>query len=64
MQDWPEDLRKACPNGIRPEDVAVLYVEPGDEGAKVIELPVNAQGEFTCDWPGGFFEERLKELGI
>lgn len=61
-EDWPEALRKACPNGIRPEDVAVLYVEPGEEGAKVRELPVDANGEFTCNWPGGFFEERMKEL--
>jgi hypothetical protein len=60
--DWPDALQKACPRGIRPEDVAVLYVEPGEDGAKVIELPVDANGEFTCEWPGGFFEERIKEL--
>ena len=62
VANWPEALREACPNGIRPEDVAVLYVEPGEDGAKVIELPVDANGEFTCDWPGGFFEERMNEL--
>ena len=60
--DWPEALREACPDGIRPEDVAVLYVQPGDKGSEVIELPVDANGEFTCEWPGGFFEERLKEF--
>ena len=62
MTDWPEALRNTCPNGIRPEDVSVLYVEPGGDGARVIELPVDANGEFTCDWPGGFFEERMNEL--
>lgn len=62
IADWPEALRKACPNGIRPDDVAVLYVEPGEDGARVIELPVDANGEFTCEWPGGFFEERMREL--
>jgi hypothetical protein len=66
MDDWPDALRKACPNGIRPEDVSVLYVEPPPEGANqgstVIELSVDANGEFTCDWPGGFFEERMKEF--
>ena len=62
QSDWPEALQKACPNGIRPEDVAVLYVQPGEEGAEVIELPVDANGELTCSWPGGFFEERMKEL--
>jgi len=62
LSDWPEALKKACPNGIRPEDVAVLYVQPGEEGAEIIGLSVDANGEFTCDWPGGFFEERMKEL--
>jgi hypothetical protein len=59
---WPETLSKACPNGIRPEDIAVLYVEPSEGGARLVELPVDANGEFTCDWPGGFFEDRMKEL--
>lgn len=44
----------------------MLYVEPPPEGANqgstVIELSVDANGEFTCDWPGGFFEERMKEF--
>ncbi len=62
INEWPEALRNACPNGIRPQDVAVLYVQPGHQGAEVIELPVDANGEFTCEWPGGFFEERLKEF--
>jgi hypothetical protein len=62
MQDWPEDLRKACPNGIRPEDVAVLYVEPGTEGAKVQCLRINELGEFIDEWPKGFFEERIREV--
>jgi hypothetical protein len=62
FSDWPEALKKACPNGIRPEDVAVIYVQPGEEGARVLELPVDSNGEFSCDWPGGFFEERMKEL--
>jgi hypothetical protein len=59
---WPESLLNACPNGIRQEDVAVLYVQPGENGSEVIELPVDANGEFTCEWPGGFFEERLREF--
>ena len=60
--DWPDALREACPNGICPADVAILFVQPDEDGAKVIELPIDANGEFTCDWPGGFFEERMKEL--
>jgi hypothetical protein len=65
MNKWPEALRKACPNGIRPEDVSVLYVEPGEgreEGSRVIDLPVTPDGDFSRPWPGGFFEERANEL--
>jgi len=62
FSDWPEELKAACPNGIHPEDVAVLYVEPGEDGAKVTELPITPDGDFSCAWPSGFFTERSKEL--
>jgi len=60
--EWPEALRSACRNGIRPEDVAVLYVQPGENGSEVIELPVTPDGDFTRPWPAGFFTDRAKEL--
>jgi GTPase SAR1 family protein len=66
MDDWPDALRKACPNGIRPEDVSVLYVDPppeeSKEGSTVIVLPVTSDGDFSKPWPGGFFAERDNEL--
>jgi hypothetical protein len=62
FSDWPEELKSACPNGIRQEDVAVLYVEPGEEGAQVTELPITPDGDFSRPWPSGFFTERSKEL--
>ncbi len=66
MDDWPDELRKACPNGIRPEDISVLYVEPplegSNEGSTVIELPITPNGDFDRRWPDGFFEERANEL--
>lgn len=62
ISTWPETLRDACPNGIRPEDIAVLYVQPGDEGAIIEELRVNELGEFVDEWPNGFFEERIREV--
>jgi hypothetical protein len=52
----PED---AIP--VRPEDIAVLYVQPGEDGSIVRELRVNDQGRFIDDWPNGFFEERFNE---
>ena len=47
---------------ISPEDVAVLYVQPDEKGAQVIEIPVTEDGDFKNPWPGGFFEESIKEL--
>lgn len=47
---------------ITPEQLAVLYVQPGKEGAEVIHIPVNADGEFDRPWPQGFFAERAQEL--
>jgi predicted ATPase len=49
-----------CP--IRPSDMCVLYVQPGDNGSEVIELPVTDDGDFAVPWPNGFFGERSIEL--
>lgn len=47
---------------VRPDDVSVLYVQPGREGAEVIHIPVTPEGEFERPWPEGFFAERAREL--
>ena len=47
---------------VRPEHVAVLYVESGDKGQKITELPITEDGDFAKKWPKGFFEERAEEL--
>lgn len=45
------------------QDVSILYISPGPEGAsQIMEIPLNEQGEFLKPWPGGFFEEDTKEL--
>jgi|GEM_PF-2404102 len=62
FSEWTEALKAACPDGIRPEDIAVIYVQPGDEGAQIIELPITPDGDFSRPWPSGFFTERAKEL--
>lgn len=49
-------------HALRPEDLCVLYVEPTDQGSRVIELPVTADGDFQVPWPNGFFAERFDEL--
>jgi hypothetical protein len=47
---------------IRPDHVAILYVLPDKDGAKVVEIPIRPDGEFAERWPQGFFAERAKEL--
>ena len=47
---------------ITPEDVSVIYVSRGSEGAKAERLHLDEDGDFIDDWPDGFFPERLREL--
>lgn len=48
---------------LNPEDVSIIYVKHGCDGAKVTRLNLDREGDFLDDWPGGFFPERLRELG-
>ena len=47
---------------IKPEDVSVIYVSRGPEGAKAERLRLDEEGDFIDEWPNGFFAERLNEL--
>ena len=47
---------------IKPEDVSVIYVSRGPEGAKAQRLHLDDEGDFIDEWPNGFFLERLREL--
>ncbi|MDE0314782.1 MAG: DUF3696 domain-containing protein [Candidatus Poribacteria bacterium] len=47
---------------IQPEDVSVIYVSRGPEGAKAERLRLDEEGDFIDEWPDGFFPERLREL--
>ena len=47
---------------VRPEDVMVLFVEPDGPQSIVREMPLNERGELVKAWPGGFFEEGLREI--
>lgn len=46
---------------ISPENISIIYVHPTSEGAQIIEIPVDEDGDFLVEWPEGFFEERFKE---
>lgn len=47
---------------LTPEDVSILYVEPKNGQSMVMEMPLNENGELVKAWPGGFFEEGMKEM--
>jgi hypothetical protein len=46
---------------VRPEDVAVLYVQPHGAASVVRVLELNEEGKLLDPWPGGFFEDRYTE---
>lgn len=47
---------------LTPQDIAVYYIQPTPDGARVELLEVDETGDFIFQWPNGFFEERAKEL--
>ena len=47
---------------VSPEDVMVLFVEPDGPHSIIREMPLNECGELIKAWPGGFFEEGIKEI--
>ncbi|TAK86137.1 MAG: hypothetical protein EPO20_07995 [Betaproteobacteria bacterium] len=47
---------------LKPDDVAVIYVQAEQTGARVIPISVTGEGDFARLWPDGFFAERAKEL--
>ena len=47
---------------LKPEDIAVHFVEPGDDGPRIHRIRIGEDGEFLDPWPRGFFRERSKEI--
>ena len=47
---------------LKPEEIAVHFVEPGDDGPRIHRIRIDEDGEFLDPWPRGFFRERSKEL--
>jgi hypothetical protein len=47
---------------ITPADVCVLFVDPDGSRSIVREMPLNEHGELVKAWPGGFFEEGIREM--
>jgi predicted ATPase len=47
---------------LRPDDIAIYYVERVDRQAVLHRIHIDEDGEFIDKWPQGFFTERLREL--
>ena len=56
---------KELPEGlefIQKSDVAIIYLEPTENGVIAHKIGIDEDGEFTENWPHGFFSERRQEL--
>ena len=42
--------------------VSILYVDEGENGAEVFEMEISESGELLTPWPNGFFPERMQEI--
>jgi hypothetical protein len=47
---------------VYPEDISVLYIDNAGDHTVVLPMPLSDDGQFLYDWPGGFFEEGLREV--
>ena len=54
-------LRRVREGKLSPDDIAVLYVQPTENGSSVVQIRVDEDGDFIDRWPGGFFEEAFSE---
>jgi predicted ATPase len=47
---------------VYPDDVSILYIDNSEDHAVVSTMPLSEGGHLLYDWPGGFFEEGLREV--
>ena len=65
MRRLRETTDRTLPDGahaISTRDVAVLFVERNETQSIVRDMPLTRRGELVKAWPGGFFEEGLREV--
>jgi AAA15 family ATPase/GTPase len=44
------------------EDIAVVYIDRGENGSQCLELRLDSEGDFIDEWPNGFFDEGFNEM--
>ncbi|WP_179959468.1 DUF3696 domain-containing protein [Marinobacter changyiensis] len=47
---------------VEPDDISIIYLEPGEDGVSIRRIQIDEDGEFKSRWPQGFFPERREEL--
>lgn len=65
MRRMRETHEGKVPEGVRPVapgDLSVVLVERDGERTITRAMPLNERGELVKAWPGGFFEEGLREV--
>lgn len=65
MRRMRETKEARIPEGMRPvlpADVSVVLVEKDGDRSITRKMPLNERGELVKAWPGGFFEEGLREV--
>ena len=54
--------RRVREKKLLPDQISMVYVSRGPNGATLQPLRLDEDGDFMDDFPGGFFPERLREL--
>lgn len=62
MRETSEDNLPDGAQPVHPRDVSIMLVEKDGSRSIVRQMPLNERGELVKAWPGGFFEEGLREV--
>jgi predicted ATPase len=62
MRETSEDTLPEGIRPVRPESVSIMLIEKDGQRSIARRMPLNERGELVKAWPGGFFEEGLKEV--
>jgi predicted ATPase len=46
---------------MAPDHVVIHYIDRDEDGSHAVTIGVDDAGDFTRDWPDGFYDERYRE---
>jgi len=46
---------------MKAQDIAIQYIDRGVDGSYAVSIDLDDAGDFTRDWPDGFYDERYRE---